>query len=106
MQNTVVVRNTFKGTAKYGIAFLDYKPPLHSPPIFGLTNNGNHNIFIRNDLSKLKAPVGLYFGPATHDNLYFGKVPGRLIDKGTNNQVVQGSRGSRHALLEFLREAH
>lgn len=106
MQNTLVIRNTFKGSAKYGIAFLNYKPPRGLPPLFGLTNNGNHNLFIRNDLSGLHTPVGLYFGPATHDNLYFGKVPGRLVDKGTNNKVIQGNQGSRRALLEFLREGH
>jgi hypothetical protein len=106
MQDTIVVRNTFKGSAKYGIAFLDYKPPRGLPPLFGLTNNGNHNLFIRNDLSGLRTPVGLYFGPATYDNLYFGKVPGRLVDKGTHNKVVQGDQGSRQALREFLRQAH
>jgi hypothetical protein len=96
MQDTVVAHNTFQGIAKYGIAFLDYKPPLGARPIFGLTNDGNHNVFAGNDLSHLVTPVGLYFGPATYDNLYIGKVPGRVVNKGTHNVV----RSSRHARPE------
>jgi hypothetical protein len=88
LQNTLVVNNTFTGTAKFGIAFLDYQPPPGLGPEWGLTNDGNGNIFANNDLSGVVAPVALQFGPATHDNLFVGDPGGPVVDDGTNNVVI------------------
>jgi hypothetical protein len=88
MQNTLVIGNTFRGTAKFGIAFLDYAAPPGFGPEWGLVNDGNGNVFVGNHLSGLVAPVALQFGAATHDNLFVGDPGGPVVDLGTNNVVV------------------
>ena len=65
LQNATVVDNTFRGTARWGIGFLDFIARPGVPRAFSLKNEGHGNVFSHNDMSQLiTTAAALQFGPS------------------------------------------
>lgn len=87
--NAVVARNTFTGTASFGIAALDYRYRLPFNVPGNLNNTSNHNLFSNNDFSTFTpSQATLYLGPSTHDNTFIGDPHGPVVNLGTDNHIV------------------
>ena len=102
LQNAVVKNNVFEGTARFGVAFLDW---IYTGPGSGeldndLVNQGNRNVFYGNDMSRLRASdAALVFWDETHDDCFSGGTGvGAVIDNGRGTRINPdgGCRRDRH----------
>lgn len=92
LQNAIVVDNTFRGSARWGIGFVDFIARPGIPRAFTLKNEGHDNVFSNNDMSKLiTTTAALQFGPSTHDNLFVGNISrfnGKVVNRGKHNTII------------------
>jgi len=91
LDDAVVAHNTFRGTADFGIAMMDFT--VRAAPSNNLVNTSNDDVFTCNDLSafrSIKGGASLYFGPSTHNNRFIGHPHGQVINLGKHNHVIDG----------------
>jgi hypothetical protein len=89
LDNAVINRNTFSGTADFGITMMDFTVP--AAPANNLVNTSNGDAFTNNDLSaftSIKGGADLYFGPSTHDNTFIGELNGPVVNLGKHNVII------------------
>jgi hypothetical protein len=85
LQDALIRDNTFTGTIREGIAFVNL-PGILSPP---LINRANRVTIEDNNFAGLTSRrATVVFGPGTFDNTFIGNPNGPIINKGTGNTIV------------------
>jgi hypothetical protein len=85
---TDIKRNTFTGTASFGIVAPDLRFRLPGERPSDLMNTSNNNVIRQNSFSGFTpSEATLYLGPSTFDNTFEGDPNGPVIDLGTNNRI-------------------
>ena len=83
--DTRITRNTFRGTAPFGITFVDFSALL------GLPGQGEtfDVLVARNSFDLFEGATDISLGPTTRDNLIKVGPNETVVDEGTNNRIVR-----------------